>query len=143
MLLFSSVFVVNMFLTPAKNKKTNKIGIKEVDMMYSRTGWGRTGAGPSSGMWGCTCRGSSPAAPSARHRPSSYLASTSHMTPKGRLPISTPWKVSDTGGRKFWRFLSYFRVIIGDASPRPSAAPDSDRLRPSLSDVTCHALAAP
>lgn len=30
------------------------------------------------------------------------------MTPKGRPPTSTPWKVSGTGGRKSWRLYRTF-----------------------------------
>lgn len=110
---------------------------------YSRTGWGRTAAGRNSGTWGCTGPGSTLVAPWAPHRISSYPASTSHMTPTGRPPISAPLKVSDTAGRKFWRFLSYFRVIKMAAVPRPSASPGSDRLKQESGDVTSHALAPP
>lgn len=70
---------------------------------YSRTGWARSGEGPSSGTWGCTGPGSTRGAPSAPRRTSSCPGSTSHMTPKGRPPTSTPWKVSGTACRKSWR----------------------------------------
>lgn len=68
-----------------------------------RTGWARSGAGRSRGTWGCTGRGNTRGAPSALHRTSSCPGSTWHMTPTGRPPTSTPWRVSDTAGRKFWR----------------------------------------
>lgn len=110
---------------------------------YLPMGWARTVGGRSSGTWGCTVPGSTRAAPSAPRRSSSYPASTSHMTPKGRPPTSTPWRVSGTDGRKSWRILSYFRGWQRDALPRPPSLPGDDRLMPVNRDVTGHALAPP
>lgn len=64
-----------------------------------------TASGPCCDTWDCTVPGSIRGVPLDPRRTSSCPGSTWHMTPKGRPPISTPWRVNGTGGRKSWRFI--------------------------------------
>lgn len=65
--------------------------------------WVHSDAGRCYDTLDCIALENNPAAPSGHHRTSFCPGSTWHMTPKGRPPTSTPWRVSGTDGRKFWR----------------------------------------